>query len=196
MTEQTKQKISVSLRGKPLSPTHRKKISDGNKGKHNKVLSEETKQKISISHIGHHYNKGIKFSKKARENMALAHIGKSKGPHSEDHKTKIRLSLIKTIENRKLNGNQIIPSYNKYACKIIEEYGKQNGYNFQHAENGGEYRIKELGYWVDGYDKDKNIVIEYYENKHKQNVDKDEIRKNQIINLLGCKFIEIKQWEI
>jgi len=35
--------------------------------------------------------------------------------------------------------------------------------------NGGEHFIPELGYWVDGYDKNKNIVIEYYETRHHKN---------------------------
>jgi hypothetical protein len=87
------------------------------------------------------------------------------------------------------------PCYNPKACEIIEEYGKQHGYNFQHAMNGGEYYIKELGYWVDGYDKEKNVVIEYQEKHHNITYWKlrDEKRKNLIIQLLGCKFIEIKE---
>lgn len=89
-----------------------------------------------------------------------------------------------------------IPSFNPLSCDIIEKYGKENGYNFQHGMNGGEYYVKELGYWLDGYDKDKNIVIECYEPFHyycngnlKQ---KDIDRRNTIINHLKCQFIEIK----
>ena len=35
--------------------------------------------------------------------------------------------------------------------------GADNGYDFKHAENGGEYYIKKLGYWVDAYDIDNNV---------------------------------------
>ena len=83
--------------------------------------------------------------------------------------------------------------YNSDACKIIDEYGKKNGYNFQHAENGGEIEV--CGYWVDGYDKEKNVVIEYYEKKHLKQKEYDKIRKQKIINHLGCTFIELKEWE-
>jgi hypothetical protein len=85
------------------------------------------------------------------------------------------------------------PNFNPKACQIIEEYGKQNGYCFQHALNGGEYYVKELGYWLDGYDKEKNVVIEYYENHHKRTIvkQKDKKRKKEIIKLLNCKFIEL-----
>jgi hypothetical protein len=107
---------------------------------------------------------------------------------------KIRMTTIKNIKKSSRTGMQ--PNYNPTACKIIDEYGKQNGYNFQHAENDGEYQIKELGYWVDGYDKEKNVVIEYYENYHKKQLQKDKRRKQEIINLLNCKFIELKEWKI
>ena len=57
------------------------------------------------------------------------------------------------------------PMYNVKSISIIERYGKENSYNFQHAENGGEVQV--IGYFVDGYDKERNVVIEYYEKHHK-----------------------------
>ena len=62
----------------------------------------------------------------------------------------------------------------------------------QHALNGGE--ILCLGYWLDGYDKDLNIVFEYDEARHykdiKNNIltDKDIQRQQNIINKLQCEF--------
>jgi hypothetical protein len=88
-----------------------------------------------------------------------------------------------------------IPSFNPNACKIIDEYGKQNGYNFQHALNGGEIFIKDLVVWLDGYDKENNVVIECYEPFHYycdgRLKSKDIIRQEKIINHLKCKLIEI-----
>jgi hypothetical protein len=105
----------------------------------------------------------------------------------------MRSGAIKRIENNL--GHQLSPNFNKYACKIIDEYGQQNGYNFQHALNDKEYHIPELGYWVDGYDREKNVVIEYYETHHydingnlKQ---KERQREQEIIKNLNCKFIRI-----
>ena len=85
------------------------------------------------------------------------------------------------------------PNYNPYACEIIDEYGKKNGYNFQHAMNGGEFTF--CGYWVDGYDKEKNVVIEYYEKAHNRDTMKkrDNMREKRIKNYLKCKFIIIKE---
>jgi len=37
------------------------------------------------------------------------------------------------------------------------------------------------------------VVIEYYEKAHKNNINKDERRKQEIINFLNCEFIEIKE---
>ena len=116
---------------------------------------------------------------------------KSKDPVESNRKR--RLSTIRYIKSCK---GKCVPRYNKKAICVIEAYGKQHGYNFQHAENGGEFYISKLGYWVDGYDKENNVVIEYYESHHKSLIDRDENRKKDIINLLNCKFIEIKQWQL
>jgi hypothetical protein len=107
---------------------------------------------------------------------------------------KMRIIAIKRIEERK---GQCIPNYNPKSIFILEQKAKELGItDLQHAENDGEYRIKELGYTVDGYSPSKNTVIEYYENRHKKTVEKDEKRKQEIINHLSCKFIEIKEWEL
>jgi hypothetical protein len=75
--------------------------------------------------IGHNLNQGKTHSQKVKDKMSASHrINRSQ--------------LVKdTIQ---------FPNFNPQACKIIEEYGKMNGYNFQHALNGGEFHIKELGY--------------------------------------------------
>lgn len=43
---------------------------------------------------------------------------------------------------------------------------KDSNFFIQHAENFGEFYIKELGYYVDGYDKENNIVYEWDEKWH------------------------------
>lgn len=150
-----------------------------NKGKKG-VYSEESLRKMS------EVRKGKPLSEKHRQNLSKSHMGKSKGPHSEETKSKMRQSTIKRISQNK---GQIAPRYNPTACKLIDEYGKLHGYNFQHAENGGEFYID--GYWLDGYDKEKNVVIEYYEKFHnkEKNKKRDAYRKQRIIDLLKCEFI-------
>lgn len=115
--------------------------------------------------------------------------------HEEETKKKQRLAQISHIEKRK--GHQMKPSYNPSSIPIIEDYGRKNGFKFQHAENGGEFYIADLGYWVDAYDSEKNVVLEYDESHHfdangnlKQ---KDLNRQREIENHLGCKFIRIRE---
>jgi len=56
--------------------------------------------------------------------------------------------------------------------------------------------IKELGYWVDGYDKEKNVVLEVDESFHfdiEGNLkEKDIQRQKEITEFLKCKFIRIR----
>jgi hypothetical protein len=74
---------------------------------------------------------------------------------------------------------------------------KQTNTYIQHAENDGEFHIKELGYWVDGYDKENNIVYEWDEHRHfdvyGMLTPKDIQRQKEIEEHLHCKFIRIKE---
>jgi len=108
---------------------------------------------------------------------------------SEEGKRNLRLGQIKRLE--KLNG-QLFPNYNKTACNVFEEINRTLGWKGIHAENGGEYHLKKLGYWLDYYEPTKNVVIEFYEKHHfsrKGQVEKDELRRKEIIQELNCKFI-------
>ena len=103
---------------------------------------------------------------------------------------KIRIKRIEEI--RRNHNGQISPNYNVNAIPIIEAKASELGItDIQHAQNGGEYYIKELGYWVDGYSREKNIVIEYYEKFHRNQIKRDSIRETSIKKLLGCEFIII-----
>ena len=104
---------------------------------------------------------------------------------SKEIKQKLREATLKRVGGA---------NFNKNACKIIDDYGKEYGYDFQHALNGGEFRV--IGYSVDGYDKEKNAVIEFYENQHRRQWRKDLVRQRRIMKELDCKFIVLKEWEI
>ena len=78
---------------------------------------------------------------------------------------------------------------NPKACEFIEQLNTSNGWNLKHARNGGEQMI--CGYWLDGYDKEKNIVFEYDESFHYpygKLREKDIVRQNRIIDFLNCEF--------
>jgi hypothetical protein len=169
-----------------------------------KKHSKDTCEKISLSKIGHSVGEEtrVKISKTqigkkhTLETKLKMSISRCKYLHENGGIKQVRLSTIHMIQNRKLNGTQLYPNYNPNACKIINEYGNNNNYNFQHAENGGEYYIKELGYWVDGYDKEKNVIIEIDEPRHYNSdgrlKERDANRQKEIQDLLNCIFIRIK----
>lgn len=108
--------------------------------------------------------------------------------HSQETKRKIRLARTQRFLDTGLS-----PKINPKACEEIDKFADENGYSFLHGGNGNEHYIKELGYYLDGYDKENNIVVEYDELHHQQphQQKKDRRREQEIINLLKCKFIRL-----
>lgn len=114
----------------------------------------------------------------------------------EKMKLSARIRVAKQLEKSITNGGQITPFYNPKGCQYFNQMMLETNTFIQHAENGGEYHIKELGYWVDGYDKENNIVYEYDEKHHfdkdgKLNK-KDVQRQKEIEEFLKCKFVRFK----
>ena len=204
-SEETRRKISEALREAHKNPNngyhstlYKEKLSKTKKGKNNPMYGKESwsKGKTGIfskevlKKMSEGNKKQIPWNKGKKGVQVSWNKGRT-GVYSKKVLKKMRIAAIKNIENR---CGQISPAYNPSACKLINKYG--NNYNFQHAENGGEYRIKELGYWVDGYDKDKNVVIEVDESFHFDcNGDlkeKDVQRQKEIEEHLNCEFIRVK----
>lgn len=192
-------KLTVEIRNK-ISKSHIG-ISPNNKGKtyddyYGIDRANEIKQIMSLKKRNHiPWNKGIPCRPETKLKLRNSLLG-CKGPNknkvfSNESKLKMRLSAIKRIEE---HYGIVFPNYNKNSILILEQKAKELGItDLQHAENGGEFYIKELGYWVDGYSKEKNTVIEYYEKHHEKQKEKDKRRKKEIIKHLKCKFIEIKE---
>jgi len=107
----------------------------------------------------------------------------------------LRLKRIQELTENEFNGYQVIPNFNPKACDVLDKISEKNNIHIQHAMNGGEFYIKELGYWVDGYDKENNVVYEFDEKKHfttnAELKEKDVNRQQEIENHLRCKFIRI-----
>lgn len=113
-----------------------------------------------------------------------------KGRH---HTTKSREKMRKAACNYLSDLNPTPCRYNKSSISILETIAKEHGWNIQHAENGGEFYTG-IGYWLDAYDKEKNIALEYDELKHYSDVEnnilteKDLERQTNIINHLHCEY--------
>jgi hypothetical protein len=121
---------------------------------------------------------------------SLIHKKKFVKSHTEETKQKLREYRANWIINNK-GGSQ----YNPNACTYFDLLNVQNNWKLQHALNGGE--IMCTGYFLDAYDKERNIVVEYDEPKHydvygnlKQ---KDVLRQQRIITHLGCKFFRYNE---
>lgn len=183
----TKQKISKTKTGVPIhSDKHRKTLSekwktDRNPSKSNpsflgKKHTKETKEKMSKSRMGKNY--GL-----IGENHPM--FGRK---HSEETKIKLRLAKIKSLEKL---GKLTSPNYNPIASEFFRNLESINGWDGYYAPKNKEYYIKGLGYWVDYYEPNLNIVIEYDEKHHFRDnrlKDKDIERMINIIKLLKCQF--------
>jgi len=146
-----------------------------------RTVSDEEREKLRKLY------KGKKRSRYTIDKMKAKLTGKKRGPHTREHKLKIRLSTIEYIRTLK-------DSYKSdFHCMV----GKNEDELLNQQEKIDnctiirQYQIKELGYFVDGYCKETNTVYEVYEPFHDRNVLKDFERECNICNCLGCDFIII-----
>ena len=194
-----------------------RKMSDNTKNKIRKKLkynikTDETKKRISLSKLGEKNGMfGKTHSDKYKEKLKTLIENVRENSHSPDAiekrrikaigrkasnetRKKMRISKINYIKEK--NGG-ICPMHNQKACEYFDKLSKINNWKLQHALNGGEFYISELGYFIDAYDIENNIVIEYDESLHydsKGNLkNKDIIRQNEIKEKLKCKFFRYNE---
>jgi len=207
------------------NPFYNKRHSDETKELIGEVVSEKYKDpelRQRVSEIRKEWHKHNENSFKGRihsdETKELLSFLSTKRFENEDERQKISRSLVGNIPwnygktgvydasviDKMSNsakarivrqGNNQIHSYNPNSIPILEEYANENGYNIQHAENGGEYQVPNTTFFVDAYDVENNVVIEYDEKYHlnENQVDKDRKRQQIIGNILKCKFVRILQ---
>jgi len=197
-TKEQKEKMKIARNkpgrktrlGTPHSPETIEKIKRNTPSPKGRRWSEESKKKASKT------KKGVKQGPMSKETKLKISIGNTGKIVSAETRRKLRHTKLNIAKRRLKEGHQLMPNYNPTGCKLIDEYGKQHGYNFKHAENGGEFFIEYLAYWVDGYDEQKNIVIEIDEPHHFDSdgnlSEKDIIRQREITERLGCEFLRIK----
>lgn len=140
------------------------------------------------------YGKDIADSMNAEVSTRKARYGNSNGnygrPKRIEELERMRQSAIERVIRQ---GTAV--GYNPNSIPILEEYARENNYVIQHAENGGEFQVPNTTFFVDAYDSNKNVVIEYDEkyHLHVEQIKKDEYRQRIIGNILKCKFIRILQ---
>lgn len=179
-------------------------------------LNDKTKQKISKSLKGRCNNWGYKISKslkKFNQDNPGIWAGKNnpmfgryrygkENPNfgkkwNEKLLEKARIQGKDQFLKRKKELGMLKIGYNPTACEYFDRLNKENKWNLQHALNGGEIKCK--FYFLDSYDKNKNIVVEYDESHHYTSdgnlKEKDLKRQNEIINELRCKFFRFNERE-
>ena len=199
-TEESRKKISLSKTGIKLTEDHKNKIKNSINNSESHKLSLKSKERsLKISKA----NKGRKFSDETKRKMKESRpdvrgeknsfYGKK---HTEETKRIIRLKTLKRREYE-LNGKKPRTFFNKKACEFFDILMIEKNCDIQHALNGGEYYISELGYFLDGYDIKNNIAYEWDEshhfNRNGELIEKDILRQNEIIKHLRCQFIRFKQ---
>ena len=157
--------------------------------------SVETKSILRNINIGKN-NKmfGKTHSVESRLKISNSRIGLIPKPVTEKTKIKLRESKIKRIEKLKLNGHQLMPMFNNKACAFFDLLEKQLGWDGSYATKNREHSI--IGFFLDYYEPNLNIVIEWDEKHHYRFgklKEKDIIRENQIKNKLNCNFYRINE---
>jgi hypothetical protein len=178
---------------------NRKCASCAAKGRNPMPHSEETKQKIrekrklQIMKRGYHLSESHKESiSKTKKGTPAWNKGKS-GCRVITDKTKHKLSITSKsawqnpITKKKYYDALKKTKWLKVRSDIgqLEVIGKWNKLGFNLQPNY-QIHIDDFLYYLDGYDKEKNVILEYdskYHNSLKQQ-QKDLIRQNKIINVL------------
>ena len=126
ISEETKRKLSESCKGRKLSEEAKQKISEANKGKKS---SEDKKQKISEA------NKGRKLSEEHKKKISETKKGKE---HSEEHNKKISESMKGKNKGKKLSEERKQKMNKKVICvttgEIFNSFKEaSNYYNVAHS---------------------------------------------------------------
>lgn len=160
--KETIEKISLSKFGHEVSEESKEKISKSLTGL---KQSEETKKKRSEKLKGHpNYLKSQ--SESAKQKIAIAS----------------RIAIKKRIEKY---GVIPLPNFNIKACEYFKKFDEENNTKGKYAlYGGGEYYVKELGYWLDYINFEKKLIIEWDEKHHYTSdgflKEKDIIRQKKI----------------
>lgn len=87
-------------KGKKFTEEHKKKLSESNKGKHNHIVSDLTRKKLSEA-CKKSKNGFKKHSEESKEKIRLSKLGKKTGPCSDQRRKNISISKEKSLRDSK-----------------------------------------------------------------------------------------------
>jgi len=161
-----------------MKKTYKEKYETGyENNRKGKETPESTKIKLSKANKGRKpWITGGHHTEKTKEKISKSKIGNK---HTEKAKMNMRISRCNYI--KKVGG----PTFGKNETQILNEFELSNGIKLIR-----QYSI--VGYLIDGCCKELNLVVEVYEKFHENQKEKDEKRKQKIINKLNCDFVIIE----
>lgn len=191
--------ISEKLKGRIVSKETKEKRSKSLSGKNNPMFGKKgeicpnfgakrtEEHKLKLKEL----KTGIPLKKEHRDNISKSQMGRK---HKDETIKKMRISKVEYI--LKKNGG-VRPSYNLKACELFSILEERNNWDGFFATKNKEYHLTELGYFLDYYEPNLNIVIEYDEPKHyyidNKLKEKDINRMNEIKEYLKCDFFRYNE---
>lgn len=175
--------LSKSHLGHHLSEEQKHKISESNKGK---VPTEEHRKHLSQALVGTHQSKEtrIRHSLTLRNNPPIPSFKGRK--HSEETKRKLRIATINYMKKMNILSKPVI---GKNETRLLNEIEGYTGLKLMR-----NHEI--VGYFVDGYSPELNIVVEIDEPYHYYAdgtlKPSDVLRQKNIEDAIGCTFIRIR----
>lgn len=89
--------------------------------------------------------------------------------------------LNSTVERNKLIGVNFSPNYSRESCMLFEKIEKLFNFNGFFATKTGEFKVGH--YWLDYYEPNYNIWIEWDDIKHEKNLKKDERKERYVFKI-------------
>jgi len=203
-------------KGKMVSDETKKRMSITNLGR---VTSDETKKKISIATSGkNHHAYGKKFSEEHKKNLSIGQTGRigsygymgcKRTDEWRQNHSKLQTERYSNIGERTKTGKQVKEAMHRPDVRkkhidglmrsewvkvktddgqveLLEKWNRL-GFNF---EINYQIHTDEDLFYIDGYDKEKNVVFEYdskYHFKTTAQQKKDLERQYKIIKMLKPK---------
>ncbi len=177
--------------GSKRTEAERKAMSLKRKGKiYKQIYGEERAEIIRQKFIG--INNHM-FGKRGEDSPNFG------SKRSEETRKNLRIGAMKRIEK---HFGVAHPNFNLKACELFKSHDERLNTKGEYAVyGGGEHFVKELGYWLDYFNPELKLIIEYDEPKHydhKGNLKPKDVQRQAEIQALhpDFEFRRIKEGKI
>jgi len=151
---------------------------------------KEKSKKTSRKKYGTDYPMQSDKIQKRLKNSNLLKFGVDNYSKTDEARELFRNNFINRIENQELNGEPLTPRVGIKERECLQELQKHTKYKILRQE-------KIHGFFPDGYVRELNLIIEFYEKWHSNNwaIKKDQYREKFLKNKIKCDFFIITEEE-